>query len=76
MNAPVTVTVIPAPGTLAVVLNRDGTSGRYRLYTDIHTGGVYYYRNRGRGAVRVYVEPGASVDWLEVSDPLTGRLAA
>lgn len=67
--------ILPASGEPAAVLNRDGTGGRYPLYICSHTGKPYYYRNKGRGAIRVYVEPGESANWLEVPDPLTGKYA-
>ncbi len=61
----------------ATVLLADGTGGRHTLYRDVHTGGLYLYRKLRSGAtVRVYVEPGESVDWLEAPDPVLAALTA
>lgn len=62
------------PGLPGAVKNLDGTGGVYPLYYDVHTGGIYYYRNKGFGAVRVYVKPGESVDWIEAADPFLTKL--
>ena len=60
----------------SLVLFADGRSAMRVVYDCPHTGGAYCYTRSAAGnAVRVYVAPGASVEYVEVPDPLTGAMA-